>query len=126
MNIKALGLPSLAAIAVAALALLLSQGNGSPAGAKAGTPVLSKAGPAAVSIKGYAYAPVALMVKAGTKVTFTNHDQTAHTATADQGSSDTGSIAPGASSAIVFAHPGIYTYHCSFHAFMTGTVKVVR
>ncbi len=38
-------------------------------------------GPAAVLISNYAYHPASITVAPGTKITFTNHDQTAHTAT---------------------------------------------
>jgi len=65
-------------------------------------------------------------VRAGTRVTWTNHDATAHTATADQGALDTGTIQPNASPTIDFTRPGTYTYHCAFHAFMTATITVKR
>lgn len=76
-------------------------------------------------ITNYAFRPAAITVAPGTKVTFTNHDQTAHTATA-QGTHpfDTGTIKPGAHATVSFVKPGTYTYHCQFHAFMRGTVTV--
>ncbi len=77
------------------------------------------------TIKNYAFAPVSLTVKAGAHITWTNRDTTAHTATADQGAFDTQTINPGQSGTINFKRPGTYTYHCAFHAFMTGTIKVV-
>ena len=66
------------------------------------------------------------MVTAGTRVTWTNHDATAHTATANGGGFDTGTVAPKASRTIDFKHPGTFTYHCAFHAFMTATITVKR
>ncbi|MGI9185312.1 MAG: cupredoxin domain-containing protein [Solirubrobacteraceae bacterium] len=77
-----------------------------------------------VSIKDYAFKPATITVPAGTKVTFTNHDQTAHTATSTAPAFDTGSVAPGASKAVVLHKPGTYTYYCQFHAFMRATVVV--
>ena len=41
------------------------------------------------------------------------------------GNFDTGSIAAGASATVTFDEPGTFTYICSFHPFMTGTVTVV-
>lgn len=82
-------------------------------------------GPAAVTIKNYAFAPQSLTIKVGTPVTWSNRDATAHTATMDQGSLDTGTINPGQSKTIDFKHPGTYAYHCAFHAFMTATIRVV-
>ena len=76
-------------------------------------------------IKNFAFEPQTLTVRVGTRVTWTNRDATAHTATMDAGSPDTGTITPGQSRTIAFAHPGTYAYHCAFHAFMTGTIRVV-
>jgi plastocyanin len=80
-----------------------------------------------VPISGYAFHPAKLVVAPGTKVTFANHDQTAHTATATgSGASgfDSGTIKPGASATVTFRKAGTYTYICQFHAFMHGTVVV--
>ncbi len=79
-----------------------------------------------VIIKDYAYRPDTVTVKAGTEITFTNEDQTAHTATANSGAWNTGTIDPGHSATVKLVKPGVYPYHCIFHAFMTGTVTVVR
>lgn len=77
-----------------------------------------------ISIRGYAFNPATITVPAGTKVTFTNHDQTAHTATSTTMAFDTGSVAPGTSRGVVLHRPGTYTYYCQFHAFMRATVIV--
>lgn len=77
-----------------------------------------------VAITNYKFAPASLTVKAGTKVTFTNNDQTAHTATADSGGFDTGTINTGKSATITLTKSGVNPYHCSFHAFMTGKIAV--
>jgi plastocyanin len=80
-----------------------------------------------VPISGYAFHPAKLVVAPGTKVTFANHDQTAHTATAaGSGASgfDSGTIKPGASATVTFRKAGTYAYICQFHAFMHGTVVV--
>jgi plastocyanin len=83
-------------------------------------------GPDAVTIGNYAYGPAKLTVKAGARVTFSNHDSTAHTATADDQSFDTGALNPGQSRAITPSRPGTYPYHCLFHPFMHGQLVVVR
>ena len=72
----------------------------------------------------YAFEPAKLTVKAGTEITFTNMDQTAHTATAINQTFDTGTIQPGKSKTIVVKKAGTYAYHCLFHAFMTATLTV--
>jgi plastocyanin len=83
-----------------------------------------KSGHVAIVISNFAFGPTQITVKAGTHITWTNHDQTAHTATANDNSFDTGTIAPKASRTVDFKRPGVYHYHCAFHAFMTGTVVV--
>ena len=65
-------------------------------------------------------------MRAGTKVTVTNNDSTAHTATATSGAFDSGTVTPGKSISFTLDKPGVYHYYCQFHAFMTGTIKVVR
>ncbi len=77
-----------------------------------------------VAIRSYAFHPASLTVAAGTKVTFTNDDSTAHTATARAGGFDTGSLAANASRTITLSKPGTYSYYCQFHAFMTATITV--
>ena len=122
MRIKFLIAPATVAVVVAAVAVALANHGGSSSAAP--TPATVSGARAVVKIKNYAFAPQTLTVKAGTRVTWTNDDSTAHTATADQGSADTGTIEPGQSKTIDFTKPGTYAYHCSFHAFMTGTIRV--
>jgi plastocyanin len=123
VRIKPLLLPVGAAIVVAVVALALANHRGSPSASQAA--VKSTARTAVVTIQNYAFGPPALTVRTGTRVTWTNRDQTAHTATANQGSFDTGTINPGQSKTIAFRRPGTYTYHCAFHAFMIATIRVV-
>jgi plastocyanin len=82
------------------------------------------AGKLAVEISGYAFAPASLTVAVGSRITFTNHDATAHTATSNQRAFDTGTVKPGHSATVTLRKPGTYTYYCQFHAFMHGTVIV--
>lgn len=80
-----------------------------------------------IKIHNFAFVPQSLTVKAGTVITVTNLDQTAHTATstATPAVFDTGSLAAGQSRTIKLERPGRYSYYCQFHAFMTGTITVV-
>ncbi len=84
------------------------------------------AGTTTVSIANYAYGPATLTVKSGTKVTFVNHDATAHTATASGTPGfDTGTLkAGGGSATVTLVKPGTYSYICQFHPFMKGTITV--
>jgi plastocyanin len=77
-----------------------------------------------VAITNYAFHPPSLTVAPGAKVTFTNHDQTAHTATGRHGAFDTGTLKPGENATVTLKKPGTYTLYCQFHAFMTATILV--
>lgn len=77
-----------------------------------------------VAIKDYAFAPDVITVKKGTKVTWTNNDTVGHTATADNGTFDTDVLVQGESASYTFDTPGTYTYHCTPHPNMKGTIVV--
>ncbi|MDQ6606115.1 MAG: cupredoxin family copper-binding protein [Actinomycetota bacterium] len=123
MRIKSLALPGLAVIVVGAGGLALGHSRREPSG---GSAVVVRGQSAHLEIASYAFTPAALTVKSGTQITVTNHDQTAHTATANSGSFDSGTLKPGQAARFTVTKPGTYTYICQFHAFMTGTIKVVK
>ncbi|HEX7290611.1 MAG TPA: plastocyanin/azurin family copper-binding protein, partial [Conexibacter sp.] len=56
---------------------------------------------------------------------WTNADAASHTATADDGSFDTGTLAQGRSGSHAFTSAGTFAYHCTIHPSMHGTVTVV-
>jgi plastocyanin len=78
----------------------------------------------AAKIEGFAFHPGTIKVKAGQKVTWTNHDSATHTVTADDASFDSGSLAGGKAFSFTFSSPGTFKYHCSIHTSMVGTVDV--
>lgn len=82
------------------------------------------AGAVSVAIGKFAFAPNSITVKAGQAVTFTNNDPVAHTSTSADGGWDSGEIPAGSSYTTTLQQPGTYTYHCSIHPFMQGTVVV--
>ena len=84
----------------------------------------SAVGKNAVTIQNYAFSPATITVKAGDKVTWTNEDSVGHSATADQAGFDTGVLQQGQSGSVTFAKAGTFTYHCSVHPDMKGTVIV--
>ena len=79
----------------------------------------------AVSIRDFAFSPTPITVAAGTTVTWTNEDSAAHTVTFDDASVPSSEVlARGATFSITFATAGTYTYYCSIHPSMRGTVTV--
>jgi plastocyanin len=99
--------------------LLLALGLGAVS-AGASTP---RAKTPKVTIKGFAFSPKTITVKAGAKIKVSNKDGTAHTVTANKGAFDTGDIDGGSSATITAKKPGTYAYHCNIHSSMKGTVK---
>lgn len=81
---------------------------------------------AGITIKGFKYSNLPA-VAPGTKITVTNDDSEAHTVTADEdgvGAFDV-KIEPGKSAIFSAAgSAGAYTFHCTYHANMHGTLKV--
>ncbi len=68
------------------------------------------------------FQPGTIAIDVGDSVTWVNVDKDAHTATS--ASFDTGTIKPGDQATVTFKEPGTYSYSCSFHPIMTGTVEV--
>jgi plastocyanin len=91
----------------------------SPATTVAGAP-----GGSAVGIADFAFDPPDLTVPAGTKVTWTNGDGTAHSVVADDGGFESDTLDTGATFSTTFDTPGTFTYVCGIHSSMHGTVTV--
>ena len=77
-----------------------------------------------VEVKDFAFAPAQLTVRVGEKVTWRFGDSTAHTATADDGSFDSGGHSAGETFDHTFDAAGTFSYRCTIHESMKGTVTV--
>jgi plastocyanin len=77
-----------------------------------------------VTIQNFSFSPATLTIKVGEAVTWTNQDSVEHSATADDGSFDTGSLATGQSGSFTFTTPGTYAYHCGIHPTMKAEIIV--
>ena len=71
-----------------------------------------------------AFNPNPITIAHGSSVTWMNNDTITHTSTSDNGMWNSGGIAPGGSFTTTFATAGTFTYHCSLHPNMVGTVTV--
>ena len=76
----------------------------------------------AVSIQGFAFSPGTVTISEGDTVTWTNGDQTDHTATGQ--AFDTERLDPGQTASITFSTAGTFPYVCAIHPQMQGTVVV--
>jgi plastocyanin len=121
-------LAPVAVVAVGSLTLSACGSNAQPAATAAVpmtpmTPTAPAAGPLAVTIRDFMFSPATLTVTAGSTVTWTNQDEEPHTVMGDGLKSPVLGNA-GSSFKHTFATPGTYTYVCSIHPFMHGTVTV--
>ena len=86
---------------------------------------------AKISIDNFAFKPRELSVPVGATVTWVNHDDVPHTATAstatangDAPAFDSGPLDTDEKFSFTFTTPGTYSYFCKVHPHMTGTVIV--
>jgi plastocyanin len=72
----------------------------------------------------FMFAPVAVTVKAGSTVTWTNHDEEPHTVVSESGLFRSAALDTNESFSFRFDKPGTYRYACSIHPQMVGTIVV--
>lgn len=77
-----------------------------------------------IMAKDFMFAPTSLTIKAGSTVTWTNHDEEPHTVVSDSGLFRSGALDTNQSFSFRFEKPGTYKYLCSIHPRMVGTVIV--
>lgn len=83
------------------------------------------ASPYVIEIANNAFSPSSLSVPAGSTVTWKNEDSYAHTVTmSGKGGFDSGNLDGGKTFSKTFTNAGTYSYACSIHPSMTGTVTV--
>ena len=109
-------------------ALLLGvTGMGSAASsARASTPASARGAQTyQVDIRNFAFAPNKLIVPAGAHVVWTNRDEEPHiVVSAGAGFAASPAMDTGDSYDTTFAKSGTYTYFCSIHPMMVGTIIV--
>lgn len=81
----------------------------------------------AVNIQNFSFAPSSLTIKKGTKVTWTNNDNSTHTVTVDSGTGpSSNNLSSGDTYSYTFNDAGTFAYHCKIHTMMKGTVIVTE
>ena len=80
----------------------------------------------AVTIDNYSFTPGTLTVAVGTTVTWTNRDSEVHTVVADGGAPSfrSAGLDTDDTFSFTFGQAGTFSYHCSLHPHMTGTITV--
>jgi plastocyanin len=82
-----------------------------------------------VTIRVFQFRPGQLEVKAGTKVTWINHDDITHTVTSGtpgtrDGRFDARLEGKGSAMSVEFTERGVYSYFCARHPSMRGEIRV--
>jgi plastocyanin len=80
-----------------------------------------------VAIRGFAFVPNDVHVKAGNSVTWLNCEPAgtpSHTSTSSQGVWQSPLLAPGEAFTQTFTTPGVFPYICAVHPFMTASITV--
>lgn len=90
----------------------------------------------AVGVQDYSFSPGSISITVGTAVKWSNNGPSEHTVTSDAGSWNSavltapsgggyyGGTTAGGSFQRTFGTAGTYSYHCSYHPQMTGTITV--
>jgi plastocyanin len=79
---------------------------------------------AEVKIDNFTFTPATVTVAAGTEVTWTNRDDIPHTVVTDDKAIKSKALDTDDKFSYTFTKPGTYSYFCSIHPKMKGTVVV--
>jgi plastocyanin len=77
-----------------------------------------------VMVENFSFQPGTLTVKAGTTVTWVNHDDEPHTVNENNKTFKSGTLDTDGKFLYKFTSPGSYSYFCSLHPRMTGQIIV--
>ena len=95
-------------------------------------PAESPSGPAAelpsgtvnIAVSDTSFSPGDLTASVGDTITVTNTGQLEHSWTSDEASIDSGVLPPGESFTFTVETAGTFTFHCTVHPEMTGTITI--
>jgi plastocyanin len=78
-----------------------------------------------IEIRDFAFSPQSLIVKSGEKITWINRDDEPHTVVSvDKQFKKSPALDTDQEFTVTAGAPGTYTYYCSVHPKMTGTITV--
>ena len=83
-----------------------------------------KASTIEVKIDNFSFTPATITVAAGTQVTWTNRDDIPHTVVTDDKTIKSKALDTDDKFSATFDKPGTYSYFCSLHPKMKGTIVV--
>lgn len=88
------------------------------------TPVVSDEARVTVDVVDNDFEPNHLTVRAGAEIVWEFKGGAAHDVTADGGAFESGRLRRGDEFVLTFDEPGTYTYYCTLHHVMQGTIVV--
>ena len=80
----------------------------------------------AISIKDMAFTPASLDIKTGDTVVWSNNDDRDHNVTEGSGAFKSDNLKPGGTFSFQFKKAGKFTYSCTYHPRMKGTITVTE
>lgn len=83
-----------------------------------------KVGSSTVVIEKMKFVPQAMNIKKGDSITWKNQDLVPHTVTSANGTFDSKTIQPGKAWTFHSKEDGTFSYHCTFHPEMSGSISV--
>jgi len=115
-----------ALVTVVACAGLLASCSSSGGGSKSGGSSSGGGGATgnAVDVKNFSFNPSSLTVSKGTKVTWTFDDSAKHNVTDSKNTFKSSDLSGGGKYSFTFTNAGTYSYICSIHPYMKGTITV--
>jgi plastocyanin len=87
-------------------------------------PVVTDEGQVTVDVEDNYFEPNDLTVRAGAEVTWKFKGDAAHDVTGDGGAFESGTMTSGDEYILTFDEPGTYSYYCTLHHVMQGTLTV--
>jgi plastocyanin len=111
--------PGLAALAALLAVVLVASACSSSKKSSA-----SSSSPNTVNVKNFSFQPGSLTVPVGTKVTWKFDDSAQHALKANDSSFTSNPLSSGQTYSFTFSKAGTYSYICSIHTYMKGTVVV--
>jgi plastocyanin len=117
-------------IAITSVAILTPASASPLSGPEVPAQTVASEAPAAstteVKIDNFAFTPGVITVKAGTRVTWINHDDIPHTVDSTEGKFKSAPMDTDDKFQFRFTEPGEYTFYCRMHPKMTGKIVVRR
>ena len=108
----------IALTAVCLLTIVIGAANQAVSAAEAASPSTE------IKIDNFAFAPETITVKAGTQITWTNHDDIPHTVVSDDKAFKSKALDTDEKFSFTPTKAGTYAYFCSIHPKMTAKLVV--